>query len=103
MERATNAEQAVLVINKTEVHLILMDIELPGTDGLTLTRMLKADQATKHIPIVALTAFAIKGDVQIALKAGCIGYITKPIDTRTLKTQLEEFLRADNLKKGEHA
>lgn len=61
-----------------------MDIALPGMDGLTLTRKLKAEERTRGIRIVALTAFAMKGDDQKAFDAHCDGYITKPIDTRTL-------------------
>lgn len=101
VERALNAEEAFAIINKMPLDLILMDIELPGTDGLTLTRMLKADKATKHIPIVALTAFAMKGDDQKALQAGCEGYITKPIDTRKFPRQVEEFLHVARGQKGE--
>jgi len=70
-----------------------MDIALPGMDGLTLTRVLKADEKTRHIVIVALTAFAMKGDEQKARAAGCDGYITKPIDTRTFGVQVAEFLQ----------
>ncbi len=92
VKRAMNAEEAVAVINQIQLDLILMDIELPGTDGLTLTRMLKADKSTKHIPIVAMTAFAMKGDDQKALQAGCEGYITKPIDTRKFPQQVAQFL-----------
>jgi CheY-like chemotaxis protein len=69
-----------------------MDIALPGMDGLTLTRKLKASQRTRHIRIVALTAFAMKGDDQKALGAGCDGYITKPIDTRIFPAQVAKFL-----------
>jgi CheY-like chemotaxis protein len=69
-----------------------MDIALPGMDGLTLTRMLKADEKTRHIVIVALTAFAMKGDEKKARDAGCDGYITKPIDTRNLACTLRPFL-----------
>lgn len=101
VERAINAEEAFAIINKVPLDLILMDIELPGTDGLTLTRMLKADKATKHIPIVALTAFAMKGDDQKALQAGCEGYITKPIDTRKFPKQVEEFLHVTRGQNGE--
>ena len=92
VERATDAPHARQVINSTQVDLILMDIELPGTDGLTLTRMLKADVATRHIPVVALTAFAMKGDDQKAFQAGCTGYIPKPIDTRKFGAQVTDFL-----------
>jgi CheY-like chemotaxis protein len=81
---ASDAEEAQLVLDTVLPDLILMDIALPGMDGLTLTRHLKADSRTRHIRIVALTAFAMKGDEQKALDAGCDGYITKPIDTRAL-------------------
>lgn len=101
IERAMNAEGASAIINKVQLDLILMDIELPGTDGLTLTRMLKADNATKHIPIVALTAFAMKGDDQKAIQAGCEGYITKPIDTRKFPQQVQQFLHSGKEQKGE--
>ena len=100
VEQAQNAEQALEIVGQISLDLILMDIELPGMDGLTLTRLLKLDQKTKDIPVVALSAFAMKGDDEKALQAGCIGYITKPIDTRTLKAQVEEFLAASRLKKG---
>ena len=81
---AMDAEEAQVVLTGPLPDLILMDIALPGMDGLTLTRRLKADARTRHIRIVALTAFAMKGDEQKALDAGCDGYITKPIDTRAL-------------------
>ena len=80
--KAVDAEEAQIVLADTLPDLILMDIALPGMDGLTLTRKLKADERTRHVRIVALTAFAMKGDDQKALGAGCDGYITKPIDTR---------------------
>lgn len=72
--------------------LILMDIQLPGQDGLSLTRQLKANPATSAVPIVALTAHAMRGDKEESYKAGCIGYIAKPIDTRTVGDQVREFL-----------
>jgi CheY-like chemotaxis protein len=74
--------------------LILMDVQLPGQDGLSLTRELRADPATARIPIVALTAHAMPGDRDLALEAGCVGYISKPIDTRTFARQVREFLAA---------
>jgi CheY-like chemotaxis protein len=91
--RAMDAEQAQDIIRRSPPALILMDIALPGMDGLTLTRKLKADESTQHIIIVALTAFAMKGDDQKALAAGCDGYITKPIDTRKLPGQVAEYLQ----------
>lgn len=92
--KATDAEQAQEILQHTKPDLILMDIALPGMDGLTLTRKLKADSRLKDVPIVAITAFAMKGDDQKALAAGCDGYITKPIDTRKLGEQVAGFLRA---------
>jgi CheY-like chemotaxis protein len=89
---ATDASQALDVIRQTPPDLILMDIALPGMDGLTLTRQLKADPTTRHIRIVALTASAMKGDDQKAKTAGCDGYITKPIDTRKFAEQVAETL-----------
>lgn len=92
VETAVDAEQAQEKLKHMIPDLILMDIALPGMDGLTLTRRLKADEKLKHIPIVALSAFAMKGDEQKALDAGCDGYITKPIDTRRLSQQVATFL-----------
>jgi len=89
---AVDAEEAQVLLATTLPDLILMDIALPGMDGLTLTRKLKAEERTRSIRIVALTAFAMKGDDQKALDAGCDGYITKPIDTRKLPDQVAEFL-----------
>ena len=90
--KAVDAEEAQVVLAATLPDLILMDIALPGMDGLTLTRKLKAEERTRGIRIVALTAFAMKGDDQKALDAGCDGYITKPIDTRKLPDQVAGFL-----------
>jgi two-component system, cell cycle response regulator DivK len=90
--KAMDAEEAQVVLTDTLPDLILMDIALPGMDGLTLTRNLKADARTRHIRIVALTAFAMKGDEQKALDAGCDGYITKPIDTRALPGEVAGIL-----------
>jgi CheY-like chemotaxis protein len=90
--RAADAEEAQIVLASTLPDLILMDIALPGMDGLTLTRRLKDDERTRGIRIVALTAFAMKGDDQKARDAGCDGYITKPIDTRTLSGEVARIL-----------
>jgi CheY-like chemotaxis protein len=90
--KALDAENAQITLADTLPDLILMDIALPGMDGLTLTRLLKGDARTRHIRIVALTAFAMKGDEQKAFDAGCDGYITKPIDTRALPTQVAGYL-----------
>jgi CheY-like chemotaxis protein len=89
---AANADEAVASIAERRPRLILMDIQLPGTDGLTLTRQLKADPATKDISIIAATAYAMKGDEERARAAGCDGYFTKPIDTRQLPLDIARFL-----------
>lgn len=90
---ASDAETAQEIVRLTPPDLILMDIALPGMDGLTLTRKLKADAGTRHIVVVALTAFAMKGDDAQAREAGCDGYITKPIDTRALPDAVAAYLR----------
>jgi CheY-like chemotaxis protein len=92
MLRAIDAEEAMSILQQCIPDLILMDIALPGMDGLTLTRQLKADEKTAQVPVVALTAFAMKGDNQKAIAAGCDGYITKPINTRALPAEIAAFL-----------
>lgn len=94
--RAGDAEQALEAIQHAKPTLILMDISMPGMDGLTLTRKLKSDPDTRDIIIVALTAFAMKGDEQRAYDAGCDGYIPKPIDTRKFAEQVKGFLNDEN-------
>ena len=91
---ASDSRQALDAIRLSEPDLILMDIQLPGQDGLAFTRELKADPSTAMIPIVALTALAMPGDRERSLEAGCAGYISKPIDTRTLATQIQKYLAA---------
>lgn len=90
--QAADAEAAADVVSQSPPDLILMDIALPGMDGLTLTRNLKGDEKTRHITVVALTAFAMKGDDLKAKAAGCDDYITKPVDTRKLPEQVAEIL-----------
>lgn len=91
---ALDAEQALGLLGEFQPHLILMDIQLPGMDGLELTRRLKADPKTQTIAIVALTAYAMKGDEEKALACGCSGYISKPIDTRCFGAQVAHYLRS---------
>jgi CheY-like chemotaxis protein len=90
---AVDAEQALTLLEEFTPRLILMDIQLPGMDGLELTRRLKAAPETRGIVIVALTAYAMKGDEEKARAAGCDGYIAKPIDVRTLPQAVAEYLR----------
>ena len=89
---ATDAETAVAAIREHPPQLILMDVQMPGIDGLELTRRLKADPATAGILIVAVTAYAMKGDQDKAMAAGCDGYVTKPIDTRALPQTIASLL-----------
>lgn len=89
---AADAEEAMATLRGFRPRLILMDLQMPGMDGLELTRRLKADPGTHDAIIVALTAYAMKGDEEKALAAGCDGYIAKPIDTRTLPGVIAAFL-----------
>jgi len=92
VDTALEAEAAIIAIRANHPDVILMDIQLPGIDGLELTRRLKADAATRDIVIVAVTAYAMKGDQDKALAAGCDDYITKPIDTRALPETIARHL-----------
>jgi CheY-like chemotaxis protein len=100
LDLAGSSQEVLERVNARQPDLILMDVQLPGQDGLTLTRQLKADPATAAIPIIALTAHAMAGDQELALAAGCVGYISKPINTRTLGDQLREFLLAARVESG---
>ena len=91
---AADAEEAFSELARCRPRLILMDLQLPGVDGLELTRRLKGDPALSAIPVVALTAYAMKGDALKAQQAGCDGYITKPVDTRTLPAVVREYIDA---------
>jgi len=89
---ATNAQEAFDTIKAERPDLILMDVQLPGMDGLEATRKLKAEPNTRDIPIVAVTSYAMKGDREKALAAGCSGYITKPIDKDTFVQEVATVL-----------
>ncbi|HXM03662.1 MAG TPA: response regulator [Chthoniobacterales bacterium] len=91
--KAVDGEEAAHRVQEDPPELILLDVDLPGIDGLTLTKRLKGDSRTADIIIVALTAFAMKGDRQRAIAAGCDAYVTKPIDTRELPAQVAELLQ----------
>lgn len=92
VDSAGSAGEVLERLTERIPDLILMDVQLPGQDGLALTRDLRADPLTAHVPIVALTAHAMPADRDLALAAGCVGYISKPIDTRTFAAQIREFL-----------
>jgi two-component system, cell cycle response regulator DivK len=89
---ATDAEAGLTLARAEQPNLILMDIQLPGMDGLAATVMLKGDDATRAIPVIALTALAMKGDEERIRAAGCDGYIAKPMRYQeflaTIATQL---------------
>ena len=89
---AEDAETGIEMARKFVPDLILMDIQLPGMDGLTATRVLKNDIDLKNIPIVAVTSYAISGDEDKAIAAGCVGYITKPIETREFIKSISEYI-----------
>ena len=92
VDTALDAESALDAVRLARPAVILMDIQLPGKDGLQLTRQLKADPETQGIVIIAVTAYAMKGDQDKALAAGCDDYITKPIDTRALPETIARHL-----------
>jgi CheY-like chemotaxis protein len=92
VEIAGSAPEAHDVLRSCSPDLILMDLQLPGEDGLSLTRHLKSDPATTSIPVVALTAHAMTGDRELAIQAGCAGYIAKPIDTRTFGFEVRQYM-----------
>ena len=91
---ATDGEQGVELARTRKPDLILMDIMMPKMDGLEATRLLKADAETKHIPIIALTSYAMKGDRERTLAAGCDEYIAKPVDIQELLEAVERFAPA---------
>lgn len=90
---ATTGEEALSILKDQRPNIILMDIQLPGIDGITLTRQIKADTATKDIPIIAVTAYAMKGDEQKILDSGCDAYISKPINTQELPSLVEKYIK----------
>jgi CheY-like chemotaxis protein len=92
VEVAGDSVEARAILGRTSPDLILMDVQLPGLDGLSFVKQLKAEPATADIPIIALTALAMAGDRERTLAAGCDGYIPKPINTRTFASEVGKFL-----------
>lgn len=90
---ATTGQQALELVRRYHPDLILMDVQLPGLDGLSLTKMLKSDPTTEDIIVVAITAHAMRGDEAKVYEAGCSAYIPKPIDTRELPKVVSGFLQ----------
>jgi CheY-like chemotaxis protein len=92
VKTATDAESAMGILASFAPRLILMDVQLPGMDGLELTRQLKADPTRRSIVIIAVTSYAMKGDDQKAFAAGCDGYLSKPIDIDALPRVVAQHL-----------
>ena len=93
---AGDAEYGLEIAKEQVPDLILMDIQLPGMSGLEATRIIKQDPELMGIPVVALTSFAMQGDEEKAMEAGCEGYITKPIDTREFTKTLAQYYSNNN-------
>ncbi len=93
---ATDGEQGVELAKAKKPSLILMDIMMPRVDGLEATRILKADTTTKNIPVLALTSYAMKGDKERILEAGCDGYLAKPLDIQKLLKEVGKYFLSDN-------
>jgi CheY-like chemotaxis protein len=91
--QAVDAETGIQLARSHLPDLILMDIQLPGMDGYTATRIIKSDTATRDIPVVALTAYAMKSDQEAALQAGCSGTITKPFSLKSFMDQIKGYLQ----------
>ena len=89
---AVTGEEGVAAAQRERPDLILMDIQLPGLDGYEATRRIKANPALGHIPIIAVTSYALSGDDEKAFAAGCDGYVTKPFSPRLLLAKIREYL-----------
>ena len=89
---AVDAEKGIQLARESKPDLILMDIQLPGMDGLNATRIIKEESSLKNVKILALTSHAMDGDDKKAREAGCDGYITKPIDTKNFLKTIDKFL-----------
>jgi two-component system cell cycle response regulator DivK len=95
---ARDAETGLTLARAEQPDLVLMDIQLPGMDGLEATALLKVDEATRDIPVVALTALAMKGDEERIRAAGCDGYIAKPLAYRDFLATISWHLAKAPLK-----
>ena len=93
VSEATTAQEAFELLKTESPDLIVMDIQLPGKDGLEITKELKDQPATAGIPVIAVTSYAMKGDREKALAAGCSGYVTKPIDKTIFLAEISQHLK----------
>jgi CheY-like chemotaxis protein len=96
--KATDGEEALAIAAIDHPDLVLMDIRLPKIDGLEVAKRLKRNAQFKNTPIIALTAHAMKGDMEKAIEAGCDSYVSKPIDTRQLPRLVASVLAAHQIK-----
>ena len=96
--KATDGEEALAIAAIDHPDLVLMDIRLPKIDGLEVAKRLKRNAQLKNTPIIALTAHAMKGDMEKAIEAGCDSYVSKPIDTRQLPRLVASMLSAHQCK-----
>ncbi|MGL1920072.1 MAG: response regulator [Hyphomicrobiales bacterium] len=94
--QTTSGLNAVDLAHEHKPNLILMDIQLPEVSGLEVTKWLKADDELKHIPVIAVTAFAMKGDEEKILAGGCEAYISKPISVGKFLATIESFVEKEN-------
>ena len=92
LTEAVTGEEGLTAAAADPPDLILMDIQLPGIDGYEVTRRIKANAALRHIPVIAVTSYALSGDDIKALEAGCDAYVTKPFDPADLLAKIQEFL-----------
>lgn len=91
--KAETGEEGVEVAIKEKPDFILMDIKLPGIDGLETTRRIRKSESNGKVPIIAITSYAMTGDKKKALEAGCTGYIEKPIDPQTFLSKIEKYIK----------
>jgi CheY-like chemotaxis protein len=91
---AGDAQETLACLGQHRPDLVLMDLQLPGVDGFELTRLVRERPATAQVPVIAVTSFAMSGDKDRALQAGCDSYVAKPIDTRALPSLVARHLAA---------
>src|SRR3989304_65820 len=90
---ASTGEEALNLLKNQKPDIILMDIQLPGIDGITLIKQVKGDITTKDIPIIGVYGYAMKGDAQKILETGCDAYVSKPINTQELPLIVEKYIK----------
>lgn len=94
--QARSGEEGIELANGEKPDMIIMDIQLPGIDGLEATRRIRQSEAIRRVPVIALTSYAMTGDREEAFKAGCTGYIEKPINPDTFTEELGKYLNQGN-------